>query len=54
VQAKQFFFAEMNPDIGRILTEDELSKHETKVNLLKSEWEHSLPFPPGTLNYIKH
>ena len=41
------------PDIG-ILTEDELSKHETKVNLLKSEWEHSLPFPPGTLNYIKH
>jgi hypothetical protein len=26
------------PDI-RILTEDELSKHETKVNLLKSEWE---------------
>ena len=26
------------PDIG-ILTEDELSKHETKVNLLKSEWE---------------
>jgi hypothetical protein len=27
------------PDIGRILTEDELSKHETKVNLLKSEWE---------------
>jgi hypothetical protein len=25
------------PDIG-ILTEDELSKHETKVNLLKSEW----------------
>ena len=26
------------PDIG-ILTEDELSKHETKVNLLKSAWE---------------
>ena len=26
------------PDIGT-LTEDELSKHETKVNLLKSEWE---------------
>jgi hypothetical protein len=26
------------PDIG-ILTDDELSKHETKVNLLKSAWE---------------
>ena len=26
------------PDIGSF-TEDELSKHETKVNLLKSEWE---------------
>jgi hypothetical protein len=26
------------PDIG-ILTDDQLSKHETKVNLLKSAWE---------------
>jgi hypothetical protein len=36
------------PDIG-ILTEDELSKHETKVNLLKSEWKPNaysqFPFP---------